>query len=165
MRDKCFICNKDGKNGLCSFHEIYYKWDSSISGFRLKKRNNGSRYTEVEFHNNEIKLTKIIEDVYGQKNTVTSYHPIWAESRKKVLLEYDVYIKNKNVLIEYNGRQHYEYVSFFHKTKKQYKQQRSRDTRKKRLAKKQGVQLIVFKFDEPIFKDYVVNKIEGKICK
>jgi hypothetical protein len=101
--------------------------------------------------------------VYGSKNIVTSYHPLWAESVKQVLLEFDIYIKTKKILIEYNGRQHYEYVPFFHGKKINFLQQKRRDSRKRRLAKKQGTSLIVIKYDEPIFKDYIINKIEGKI--
>ena len=162
MRTKCYICYKDGAKGLCSYHKILYKWDSAIQGFRLKKKNRGSRYTKDSFHKNEIKLTKILEQVYGSKNVITSYHPIWAESVKKVLLEYDIYIKTRNILIEYNGRQHYEYVPFFHSSYKEFLQQKRRDSKKKWLARKQGVQLIIIKYNEPIFKDYIINKIEGK---
>ena len=163
MRDKCFICYQDGNDGLCAHHAKSYIWDSSIQGFRLKKRSLGSRYTQEEFHKSEIQLTKLIEQYYGAENVITSYHPIWAESNKKVLLEFDIYIKSKNILIEYNGRQHYEYVPFFHGTKKAFNEQKKRDNRKKRLAKKQGIELIVFKYTEPIFKDYVINKIENKL--
>jgi hypothetical protein len=163
MRTKCYICYKDGNKGLCPYHKKIYKWDSSIQGFRLKKKNNGSRYTKTDFHKNEIKLTKILEQVYGSKNIITSYHPIWAESVKQVLLEYDIFIKTKNILVEYNGRQHYEYVPFFHSSYKDFLQQKRRDSKKKRLAKNQGVQLVIIKYDEPMFKDYIINKIEGKL--
>lgn len=163
MRNKCYICYKDGNKGLCSYHKTLYKWDSTIQGFRLKKKNRGSRYTKDSFHKNEIKLTKILEQVYGSKNIITSFHPLWAESLKKVLLEYDIFIKTRKILIEYNGRQHYEYVPFFHKSKIEFLRQKRRDKRKKNLAKKQGVFLLVIKYDEPIFKDYIINKIEGKI--
>jgi len=159
-RDKCYICFQNCDKGLCSYHQTLYKWDSSIKGFRLKKKNRGSRYTKDEFHKNEIRLTKILEQVYGSKNIITSYHPLWAESTKHVLLEYDIYIKNKDILVEYQGRQHYEHVPFFG-TKQEFLLQKKRDSRKKRLAKIQNKKLICIKYNEPIFKDYIINKIEG----
>jgi hypothetical protein len=163
MANKCYICGFPAKDKLCTTHTKLYKWESSIQGFRLKKKNSGSRYTQNEFHKNEILLTKFLEQYYGKKNIITSYHPIWALSKKNVLYEYDIYIKTIDVLIEYNGQQHYEFIPFFQKTKSNFKKQVSRDKLKVRLAKKNGKKLIIFKFDEPIFKDYVINKIEGEL--
>lgn len=163
MRDRCYICNRRGKDGLCYAHEASYMWDSSIQGFRLKKRNTGSRYTKSDFHKTEIKLTKILEQHYGTENVVTSYHPLWAVSKKDVLYEFDIYIKSKDILIEYDGRQHYEYVKFIQKKYKNFLAQKSRDKRKAKLAKKQGKTLILFRYDEPIFGDYVINKVEKNI--
>lgn len=161
--DKCLLCSYTAQNKLCLMHSKTYKWDSSISGFRLKKRLAGSRYTQSEYHKNEIKLTKILEKLYGKRNIITSYHPIWAFSTKHVLYEFDIYIKNKDILIEYNGIQHYEFTPFFHKTKLNFLNQLRRDKNKARLAKKNGKKLIIFRYNEPLFKDYVINKIEGDI--
>jgi len=165
MNTKCLLCGfptevKHAK--LCNRHARLYKWDSAIGGFRLKKRNGGSRYTQSDYHKREIRLTKILEKVYGKKNIITSYHPIWAFSTKQVLFEFDIYIKSKDLLIEYNGIQHYEYTPFFHGTKIKFVLQLRRDKSKARLAKRNGKKLIVFKYNEPIFKDYIVNKIEGE---
>jgi hypothetical protein len=137
-------------------------WDSSIQGYRLKKRLHGSRYTDQKFHKNEIKLTKIVEAYYGTSNVVTSFHPMWAISPKQVLYEYDIYVKDRRLLIEYNGIQHYEYTPFFHHNERNFIRQQRRDKIKSVLAKENEFKLIVFKYDEPLFKDYVLNKLEGK---
>lgn len=159
---KCLICGKKSTNKLCDKHNLLYKWENSIMGFRLRKKGQGSRYTSEKYHKNEIILTKIIENYYGKKNVITSYRPIWAISRKKVLYEFDIFIKNKNILIENQGAQHYEYSPFFHKTKKAFQQSQKRDKHKAILAKKNNFNLIFFKYDEPLLEDYVINKIEGK---
>lgn len=161
MANKCLICGYPAKSKLCVSHLKIYKWDSSVSGLRLKKSTSGSRYTQSDYHKSEIRLTKILEAVYGKKNIITSFHPIWAISAKHVLYEFDIYIKNKDILIEYNGIQHYEFTPFFHKTKINFVNQLRRDKNKLRLVKKNGKKLIIFKYDEPIFKDYIINKIEG----
>ena len=163
MMPRCLICGFLAKDKLCTTHSKLYMWDSTIGGFRLKKSTCGSRYTQSDYHKNEIKLTKLLESYYGKNNVITSFRPIWAMSTKWVLYEYDIYIKNKDILIEYNGQQHYEYTPFFHKTKMEFLNQVKRDTRKARLAKKNGKKLIVFKYDEPLFEDYVINKIEGEL--
>lgn len=136
-------------------------WDSSIQSYRLKKRYRGSRYTTDKYHKLEIELTKIIEHYYGSDDVFTSVHPIWAVTDKKVLYEFDIYIKSKNLFIEYNGIQHYKYTKFFQKNKKVFIQQKKRDKKKYKLAKDNGFSVLVFKYDEPIFRHHVINKIEG----
>lgn len=161
MKKRCRICGKWGINALCRRHEKVFMWDSSIQGFRLKKRSRGSRYTIEDFHKSEIKLTKIIEDYYGSNVVVTAFHPIWAETPRKVLYEFDIFIKNTNILIEYNGKQHYEFTPFFHKYERNFRKQQQRDNHKAKLALDNGYNLIIFRYDEPIFKDYVLDKIES----
>jgi hypothetical protein len=134
-------------------------WDAKLKGFRLKKKNNGSRYTQDRFHRSETTLVKLLEDVYGKSNVFTSYHPEWAITRKRVLYEFDVYIPSKKLLIEYNGRQHYERVRFFHKTESEFKRQQFRDKAKEALAIVNNHRLIVFKYDEPITKNYIRSKL------
>jgi len=163
-QSRCVICRRFCTKGdtLCKRHKKTFMWDSSINGYRLKKRENGSstRYIRKKFHKHEIELAKVLEKFYGPKNVYTGYHPIWAVSKKGVLLEFDMYIRSKDVLIEYNGIQHYQFTPYFHRTKTKFEDQKRRDKRKHRLAKKNGYQLIVFKYNEPLFEDYVVNKIE-----
>lgn len=160
MRSICYICKRPGLDGLCKSHAEKYMWDSSIQGFRLKKRLTGSRYTQNDYHKNEIRLTKIIENYYGYTNVVTGYHPIWAVSNKDVLLEFDIYIKSLNLAIEYNGQQHYEHTPFFQRTKKIFNQRKRLDRLKLKLAKKNKTKVIIFKYDEPMFDDYVITKVE-----
>jgi len=165
--NRCKICLKPAKKDdtLCKIHKAVFRFDESINGYRLKKRQNGSstRYIEKKFHSHEIELTKIIERFYGPKNVVTGYHPLWAISIKGSLLEFDIYIPNKNMLIEYNGIQHYEFTPCFHKNKTSFLLQKRRDKRKAKLAKNNGFKLIVFKYDEPLFEDYVINKISREL--
>lgn len=160
-KSRCAICGWYNVDKLCKNHKKKYMWDSSIQAYRLKKRYRGSRYTNALYHKSEIELTRIIERVYGTDNVFTAVHPIWAVTDKDVLYEFDIYIKSKNILIEYNGIQHYKYTDFFQKTKKVFKEQKKRDKKKYKLAKKNGFSVIIFKYDEPLFKDYIINKIEG----
>ena len=127
-------------------------WDSPIQGFRLKKRTVGSRYTQNSYHKSESKLTKLIEQFYGPSNVFTVYHPKWAISDKEALLEFDIFIK-PNILVEYNGVQHYRFTKFFQKNRSVFKSQNKRDKLKYRLAKKNGFKVVIFKYDEPMFKD------------
>lgn len=147
------------KSKLCPAHSEKYKWDSKLQGFRLKKLSLGSRYTQEKYHNTEVKLTKILEQIFGKSNVVTSFHPVWAESAKGVLLEYDIYIPEHNLLIEYNGEQHYKFSRFFHKKSIKYLNQLQRDKRKKKLAEEHGYRLIIFSYKDPIVRDFIYDKV------
>lgn len=156
----CLICARQCKSNLCGRHSYNYIWDSNINGFRLKKRNRGSRYTRRKFHRSEIELTKLLEAYYGRSDVVTSYHPIWAVTSKGVLYEYDIYLKSKDLLIEYNGIQHYEFNRFFHRNKAAFNRRLYHDATKAELARVNNKQLIIFRYNEPLFGDYVINKVE-----
>jgi hypothetical protein len=65
------------------------------------------------------------------KNDVTSQN-----------LELDMYNDELKLAIEYNGKQHYEFVPYFHKNHESFLNQRYRDEMKKVKCDKQGIKLI-----------------------
>lgn len=58
-------------------------------------------------------------------------------------LEIDCYCDELKIGIEYNGRQHYQYVPHFHSSKDAFYTTKYRDEMKSRLCKENGVKLIV----------------------
>jgi hypothetical protein len=59
-------------------------------------------------------------------------------------LELDLYCKDLNVAIEYNGRQHYQYVKFFHGSdESKFARQKERDKFKKQACESAGITLVV----------------------
>jgi len=157
----CCICARKSSKPLCPEHSETYIWEPSIQGFRRNKKL-GSRYTTAKYHGHETTLVQIIEDKFGKNKVITQVHPIWAISEKGVLLEYDIHIKGTDILIEYNGIQHYTFTEFFHHTKNKFKEQLKRDKLKAQLAKDNNYNLIIFSHDEPIIKNYVLDKIESE---
>lgn len=57
-------------------------------------------------------------------------------------LELDCYCDELKLALEYNGKQHYEFVPKFHKTKNDFYNQKYRDEIKKRLCYENGIDLI-----------------------
>lgn len=57
-------------------------------------------------------------------------------------LELDCFSKELKLALEYNGKQHYEFVPKFHKTKTDFYNQKYRDEIKKRLCLENGIDLI-----------------------
>lgn len=64
-------------------------------------------------------------------------------------LELDCYSKKLRLALEYNGKQHYEYVEKFHKTKTDFYNQKYRDDIKKRLCYENGIDLIEVPYNIP----------------
>jgi hypothetical protein len=65
-------------------------------------------------------------------------------------LELDGYNEELNIAFEYNGRQHYKYIPYFHKNGEQdFIEQQERDRRKYRICAKKNIKLILipYKFD------------------
>ena len=57
-------------------------------------------------------------------------------------LEIDCYNDSLKLGVEYNGRQHYDFVPFFHKNKETFYNQKYRDDMKRRLCKENNITLI-----------------------
>ena len=57
-------------------------------------------------------------------------------------LEFDMYDSQLQLAVEYNGRQHYEYTPFFHRTKDAFRNQQYRDKMKRDISKKLNIVLI-----------------------
>jgi hypothetical protein len=66
----------------------------------------------------------------------------------KANMEIDCYNADLKLGVEYNGRQHYEYVPFFHATRESFHNQAYRDRFKKMYCAEQGVELIVIPYTE-----------------
>lgn len=63
------------------------------------------------------------------------------------LLSYDFYVKKQNLLIEYQGRQHYEAVDYFG-GEEQLKIQQEHDRRKREYAELHNIELLEIRYDE-----------------
>lgn len=70
--------------------------------------------------------------------------------RDKHLLPFDFYLSDLNICLEYNGKQHYEFNEFFHKTKEGFVEQQKRDKIKEYFCKQNNIKLMIIRYDENI---------------
>lgn len=82
---------------------------------------------------------------------------------EKYDLWYDFYLPEYNVLIEFHGKQHYEYIHFFHRTLEGFKEQKKRDAFIKWLAKEKNIPLIEINYKD--FKELTKEDFEYLILK
>ena len=76
-------------------------------------------------------------------------------------LELDMYNSELKLACEYNGKQHYEYTSYWHGNYDNFVQQQRRDQMKQNICRKLGIRLITVPYTVKI-KD-IPNYIEGQL--
>lgn len=62
--------------------------------------------------------------------------------KKKSFVFIDFYLPDYNIFIEYNGKQHYEYVPYFHKSLDNFTKQQIRDNIVRSYCEQNGIKLI-----------------------
>jgi hypothetical protein len=63
-------------------------------------------------------------------------------------LRFDFYLVDKNILIEYNGEQHYKFINYFHRNIKGFYKQIERDIIKFLWAKENNIGLLTIKYND-----------------
>jgi len=77
---------------------------------------------------------------------------------------FDGFIPEHNIALEYNGQQHYQPVSIFGGEAGLVATQ-ERDLRKLALAKENGVEVVIFRFDETLSEQLIAGRISKAIDK
>lgn len=72
----------------------------------------------------------------------------------------DGYYPEHNLIVEYDGQQHYEYVEFLHKSYDKFERTQMLDKHKDTIIKDLGINLIRIRYDDPKTKEFVMNKIK-----
>ena len=83
------------------------------------------------------------------------------------LFKYDFYLPDLNILIEFHGKQHYEYIKYFHNNDEDnFLKQKNRDDVKKDNARIWKYRFIEFNYKQlkhmtnKQFEEMVINKIK-----
>lgn len=76
----------------------------------------GSDCPKCNIIKGEEKIRKELEE----KNISFEFHKTFSDLKDKTYLSYDFYIPSTNILVEFNGIQHYKWIKFFQKTWKDF---------------------------------------------
>ena len=76
----------------------------------------------------------------------------------------DIFIPSQSTAIEYQGKQHYEPVEFFG-GKAGHRSNQTRDERKRKRCKENGIQIIYWDYDKPLTDEYFVRELIPKIVR
>jgi hypothetical protein len=78
-------------------------------------------------------------------------------SPKGGLMPFDAFYIKHNLLVEYNGRQHYQFVKHFHGNKKYFLYRQECDHIKYEYCKQKGIKLLIIRYDDT--EANVLNKL------
>lgn len=114
-------------------------------------------YTLVGGLINETILYNRVKETFTDFTVLSQYSPQWLRPQR-----FDIYIKEMDIAIEYNGLQHYEPVEYFG-GQDGFKKTVDRDKKKRAKCKKNKCELLEIKYDQDI--DEVIPLIKAIMNK
>jgi hypothetical protein len=176
---KCLFCGKniDSTTNSCPFHPPRRKREDPCMGcgtqipdkpiyyeFCNKCLNKYIMETREFKSKPEKQLFEVVSTLYPNDIILTNVSPFWLKVSvdPKDKLELDIYIPTQRLSFEYDGREHYEFIPFFHGNESGFICQQERDRRKDRICLQCGVDLIRFRYDEKINSKSISEKIKEK---
>lgn len=121
--------------------------------------NNTFKCPQCKIHLHEGYTKMVLELLTGK--SFCKVRPSWLRNPKtNSPLEIDLYSQELNLAVEYNGKQHYEYIPFIHKRESNYKDTLFRDKSKIDLLCKRRVRYIVIPYTQKDnLYEYLVNSL------
>ena len=125
----CFLCARRNKN----------KTYKPSSGKRIKKST--FFYATKKQHTREAYIRSILESIF--RTPFKSVRPSWlVNPLSGRRLEIDCFSPGLRLCVECDGRQHSEYVPYFHKNYQAFLDMKQRDIMKSAMIRKRGLKLI-----------------------
>lgn len=101
----------------------------------------------------ETLLYHLVKKLYPKQTIYFHYRPDFLDG-----LELDIFIKEKNIAIEYQGRQHFEPIEFFGGKESFIKQQKN-DNKKLNICKSLKIPLIYFDYKDDLSEELVQKRL------
>lgn len=134
----------------CSDNHVFY--------ISLNNLNKTHWCSECKIRKHE-KYTKACIETLTDK-VFEKVRPKWLVNKEGNLLELDMYNEELKLAVEYNGIQHYEFISYFYKTKESFLKRQKDDEIKIDLCKKNNINLIVVPYYTNSIKNYLINALK-----
>ncbi len=108
----------------------------------------------------EREMHKVMAMILPNDEYIIGGYYNWLMSPKNQPMQLDMFFPKLNLAFEFNGRQHYTYNSYMHKTKEAFEYLRACDKLKARLCVEQGINLLTIKYDKDITKGYLIRRLQ-----
>ena len=117
-----------------------WKWNPSRSQASVDEKNRSSLHK---------KARKLLKDIYPYDRILEEVTlPGTKTGSRKTLLYADLYVPNRDLIVEVHGEQHFKFNSFFHKDKMAFFNAKGRDNDKKAWCDLNHIRLIVLNYNE-----------------
>lgn len=114
-------------------------------------------YGEIGSYYREQLLFERVKENFPNLTIISQYSPVWLSPQR-----FDIFIKECNIAVEYNGAQHYEAIDFFG-GKEGLKNIRALDKLKRKKSKENAVEVTIVRYDHDFEKS--LKKLKNKIQK
>ena len=104
----------------------------------------------------EYQIFEICKKYY--KDTIHQWRAPFLRSEKGYLA-CDIYIPSLNLVIEYQGEQHFHEIPFFDREENSFQHRQKLDALKKQLLLENNINLLYFDYTEDITEQFVLSKI------
>lgn len=160
-KTKCTTCGKEieyktkppKQCAECRVGKIKTKV-KKIKFSKPKKGSNGSASSK------EGLMFDLLDNVLSKYEYINNGYYSWLQSPKHVPMQLDRYYPGLRLGFEFQGKQHYQYNPYFHKTKKQFKYLQECDQLKIDLCQNNNITLVHIKYNKKITEDYLLLKIK-----
>jgi hypothetical protein len=117
------------------------EYNLNLSKYNVYKNDNRKR------SKHHVRARELINKVYNSYGVLEEVKlPGSTSAHKKSVLYLDFYIPNIRIAFEVHGRQHYEHVPFFHRTKAAFILAKARDEDKAEWCELNNIELIILKY-------------------
>lgn len=93
---------------------------------------------------------KLIRNYLLNKSIIFEEQKTFSDLKDKNYLSYDFYVPKRNILIEFNGIQHYVWQKYLQPTYHDFLVQKHHDWLKRKYAKKNNIELVVITYEDDI---------------
>ena len=125
-------------------------------------RTSGGKYESK----GEAEARRVLREYFNRPNGFTNARPNFLNNTVTGgthNLEIDCWEPELRLGVEYNGRQHYDFIPYFHKNKEAFMNQKYRDELKRRMCRDNGVTLIEIPYTvaNDKIKSYLVSRLRS----
>jgi len=169
---KCLSDSYDGVDSRIMFEcAEHHQWTTS---YRSAAQGSWCKICGQKSNVQENKFRDVLEEITGHEFPPT--WPDWLRNPKTGWeMEIDGYNEELKLGFERSGRQHFEYVEFFHRVYANFESQQARDRHKARILSERGIFMLypTYELKEEDYYNFIIDAIEreygpktqqGSIC-
>ena len=162
MIRQCYICNRGFITdkiwmNLCEHHRKQYIYNKKYDFYHVRGTRRISKL--------QTQVYSAIKIAFGKKTFQEVLFP-WCY--RTPAYRYDIVVPDMNLVVECDGKQHFEYIEFFMKDKKNFEKYKAAEQTKMQMLKEHGWLLVRFTYAEKLDVAKIKNKItyciEQQVC-